>query len=95
MFLVGTEWKGAKLIDLDQSWVQWWDIVNMVMTHKDYIKVRKFIDQWSNCQSLQKNITDRRVNLVHYRSAKLEELTNNLLTNKRSVVSGELQSKRK
>lgn len=33
MFLTETEWKGAKLINLDQNWVQRRDIVNMVMTH--------------------------------------------------------------
>jgi hypothetical protein len=95
MFLIGTEWKGPKLINLDQNGVQWRDIVNKVMTRTCYIKVREFIDQLSNYQPLQKNLTDRRVILVHYRSAKLEKLTNNLLRNKRLIVNGELQSKRK
>ena len=76
MFLKVTEWKGAKLITLVQNLVQRRDTVNMVMTHTGYIKVREFIDQLSNYQPLQKNLTDQRVILVHYRLAKLEELTN-------------------
>ena len=91
MFLIGTEWKVAKLINLDQNLVQWWDIVNMAMTHTGHIKVREFIDQLSNCQPLQKNRSDGRVILVHCRSEKLEELTDNLLKNERLIVSGELQ----
>jgi hypothetical protein len=65
------------------------------MTHAGYIIVREFIDQLSNCQPLQKNLTDRRVILVQYRSAKLGELTNNLLKYKRPIVKGELHSERK
>jgi hypothetical protein len=65
------------------------------MTHAGYIKVREFIDQLSNHQPLQKNLTDRRVILVQYRSAKLEELTNNLSKNKKPIVKGELHSERK
>jgi len=75
MFLNVTEWKGAQLIILVQNLAQWRDIVNMVMTHTGCIKVREFIDQLSNYQPLQKNLNDRRVILVHYRFAKLEELT--------------------
>jgi hypothetical protein len=78
MSLRGTEWKDAKLINLDQNWVHWRDIVNMVKTHTGYIKVREFIDQLRNYQPLQKYVIDQRAILVHYRSAKLDELTNNL-----------------
>jgi len=67
----------------------------MALTHTGYIKVREFIDELSNYQPLQKKLNDRRVILVPYRFAKLEELTNNLSQNKRLIVSGELQSKHK
>jgi hypothetical protein len=79
MFLKVTEWKGAKLITFVQNLVQRRGIVNMVTTHTGYRKVREFIDHLSNYQPLQNNLIDRRVILVHYRFAKLEELTNNLL----------------
>jgi hypothetical protein len=35
MFLIVTEWIGAKLITLVQNWVQRRKIVNTVMTHGD------------------------------------------------------------
>ena len=35
MFLIVTEWMGAKLITLVQNWVQRRNIVNTVMKHGD------------------------------------------------------------